>query len=414
MRRTLLAILIWPLMGAANLTTPGAASPQIVISDMTDGKPATYKTTIWVVADSDIDSVTFVPSELKGKDKGQKIPPSAVHVNSDAPVTFKNGTPKPIAVSIDAAQVADEFHGELTLSASTALADASKRIPVVFRLTAKPNAAAIPAAFSFKTVRCVTQITCAVSRWVLPKGQALATLPWQLSNYSAGTVDWTPNVAVLRGEKSGDFIELGVSLAPRKGSEEAVALTPSFTLPAQQPTKLLFTVDRSTTGADHYQGQYRIELKGSEPLVVPFSLDVRSGPLLPLLVLILGIVLGRLIQSTNTPRAQAQLRLMDQYQRIAIIVDSVVEVTARNYLHLRLGQIFIDIGKMSRPEADLAGQLDAILRLATDSNKLDKVELLIQNIADPATKAQLLGLLASARSAIIAEDAASAERDLTA
>jgi hypothetical protein len=78
-----------------------------------------------------------------------------------------------------------------------------------------------------------------------------------------------------------------------------------------------------------------------------------------------------------------------------------------------LGQIFIDIGKMSRSEPDLTSQLDTILRLAADSNKLDRVEPLIQNVADPATKAQLQTLLTAARSAITADDYTTAEQNLT-
>jgi hypothetical protein len=55
--------------------------------------------------------------------------------------------------------------------------------------------------------------------------------------------------------------------------------------------------------------------------------------------------------------------------------------------------------------------LTLILRLAADSEKLDQVVPLIQQLTDPL-KTQLLGLLSAARTAIMAADLVTAEKNL--
>ena len=72
----------------------------------------------------------------------------------------------------------------------------------------------------------------------------------------------------------------------------------------------------------------------------------------------------------------------------------------------------VDIRTMARSEADISSQLDVILRLAADSDKLDLAEPDIQRVADPTLKARLVALLASARAALLRADFASAEKDL--
>src|SRR5208283_5497423 len=101
----------------------------------------------------------------------------------------------------------------------------------------------------------------------------------------------------------------------------------------------------------HYQGQYRMEVKDGDPIIVPFTFDVRDGIVWPLIVLISGIVLGRLVQSTNTPRAQAQLRLMDKFQSVAVSVERIPSTELRQSLQGRLDQIMVDIRTMARSEA---------------------------------------------------------------
>lgn len=408
MRRILVLIFIAPLMGAVNISTPGSSSREIVIGGVADGKAASYKNSLWIEADADVASLAIIPTELKGP--GGPIQISSIHVN--APGGLQRNVPRELGISVDTALAQGDFTGTLALSIPADSSSAIDPIAITLRLRPKPNVVTIPAAFNFKTVRCATTLTCGFAEFLLPKGLALGVLPWRLSNQTPASIDWMWGAAALRGDRTGDFIDVSVSTASTDKPPVAAALQLPFALPAHMPKDAAFSVDRSAIRADHYQGQYRIEMRGADPLSVPFTLDVRDGPLLPLVVLVLGIALGRLIQSTNTPRAQAQIRLLDKYHIVATAVHGLGTAPVRNSLELRLGQTLVDIRKMSQSEADISNQLDVISRLAADSDKLDLVEPQIQRVPDAPVKAQLLGLLSSARTAIAGADYVTAERIL--
>jgi hypothetical protein len=398
----LLGGLIWPVTAAVHITTPGSSTREVVLAGVADGKAATYKNSIWISADVDVPSLAVVPSELKGP--GGPIPMSSIHV---APITLQKNVPKELAISVDTALVQGDFTGTLVLS----VPDLSPIDPVQLklRLTPKTNVVAAPAAFAFKATRCGTAFTCGFVDFLLPGELAGASRPWKLVNQTPATVDWTSSTLTLHGDKTGDFIDVDVKTW---SAGKPIALKLPLTLPKQTPTDATFNFDRGAIQADHYQGQYRAELQGGDPITVPFALDVRDGPILPLIVLILGIVLGRLIQSTNTPRAQAQIRLLDKFNLVSVAVDNVGTAEVKRALQLRLSETLVDIRKMSQGETDISNQLDLILRLAADSDKLDLVEPLIQAVADATVKAQLTKLLADARVALTRADPVTAEKNL--
>jgi len=81
------------------------------------------------------------------------------------------------------------------------------------------------------------------------------------------------------------------------------------TLPASQIGALPLTLHRPAMPPDHYTGALYLTLAGREEQVsIPVDISVRSGPLGPLLCLLLGIVLGRLfkyMQERGRPQAEA-------------------------------------------------------------------------------------------------------------
>jgi len=412
MKIFLLGFLILPLPGAVTISAP-ASQRSLIIAGVAEGKAASYKNSLWISADADIASLDVVPTELVGP--GGPIPVSSVHPNG--PLTLRKNVPKELIVSIDTALPQGSFTGKLVLSVSGDASSSIESIPLTLNLTPKPSVVVIPATFAFKATHCGTPVTCQIADWLLPAEVADSSRSWQLSNQTPAAVDWTSSTLILRGDKTGDFIDVGLtkrspsSNNSRSPPDQPVALP--FALPANRSTTLSFDFDRAKMKADHYQGQYRAELGGSNAIVVPFTLDVRDGPLLPFLVLILGIALGRLIQSTNTPRAQAQMRLLDKYNQVSVVVESVGQVPAKQSLQLRLGQTLVDIRRMSRSEAEIGTQLDLVLRLAADSDNLDTVELRIQKVTADPPKSQLLTLLAAARAAILSADSATAEKNLS-
>jgi len=402
-RLLLLCHLILPLSAAVSISL---SSQELVILGTADGKPATYKNSIWISADDKIAALQILPHELKGA--GGTIPLSAIHLNPNS-LALENGTQKELLVSVDTSLFQGEFKGDLVLSMAPGPKEVA-RVPVVLRLTPKSSVTIVPSTFAFKATRCGSWVTCRFSDSVLPLELRNDWRSWQLFNQTPADVDWILSAVTLRGDKSGNPIS---DLTVRIWHDENwVDWSNSAKLAAKKTTYASFKFDRAKIQPDHYQGQYRIEIEDGDPIIVPFSFDVRDGIVWPIVVLLAGIVLGRLIQSTNSPRAQAQMRLMDRFQLVAASVERITSPAIRESLQDRLDQIMVDIRAMARSEADLSNQLDIILRLAADSRKLDLVEKRIQHLKDGELKTHLTALLASARAELAKADFANAEKDL--
>ena len=197
-------------------------------------------------------------------------------------------------------------------------------IPVTLELTWKPNVIVIPSSLNFALSRCVTALTCRISDVILPPSIMGDSRSWQLENQTPSNVSWTAANLTLRGDKTGDFIENDITLMS-SATPQSVQSLPTSLLGKDGKTgatvAMSFKFDRGKIRPDHYQGQYRVQLVGSDPIVVPFTLDVRDGPLLPVIILLAGIAVGRFVQSTNAPRLQSQMRLMDQYNLVSGEVD---------------------------------------------------------------------------------------------
>jgi hypothetical protein len=430
--RVWLAILagsaVLPLAADPHITLPESTTKELSITAVADGKSVvTYKNSVWIQSDEKIPVLTIIPNALKSS-TGKLIPISAIQINLN-PAVLEEHTPKELVVSVATAFSNDVFRGDLVLSAPGRSMPID-RIPVVLTLTPKPNVIVFPPAFSFRGTACNSPVTCGITDFLLPCDLNNDWRKWVLVNQVAADVEWRSATLTLRGDKTSELIEMGVKVFPypaeqARAKENAAAvdqqLKPTwsdlklpFSLARNGSTDLQFTFNRGAVKADHYQGQYRIELNDGDPITIPFTLDMRDGPLLPLIVLFLGIVLGRIIQSANSPRTQAQFRLMDRVRELTARVANVAFAPVRRALQQLLNQATIDIRVMSRSDADINAQLDLIARLASDSDKLDLTDPDIARVSDAAEKVRLTGLLAAARTALANEDAPTAEQNLTA
>jgi hypothetical protein len=97
----------------------------------------------------------------------------------------------------------------------------------------------------------------------------------------------------------------------------AIALSEnSKVLPANQISSLNLTFNRSKMPPDQYTGAVYLTLADQRNrLILPIDLSVRSGPLMPLLVLLFGIVLGRLIKYMEK-RGEPQALALQEMNRL--------------------------------------------------------------------------------------------------
>ncbi|MBD1849509.1 hypothetical protein [Leptolyngbya sp. FACHB-711] len=146
-------------------------------------------------------------------------------------------------------------------------------------------------------------INCLLSRLFLPASSRLNQLSLELDNPSATPVQILSSAVSVRGE---------FNLYPLTSNALSLPQEP-ITLPAQQITTIPLTINRSVIPPDRYIGKiYLVQANQSNRLVLPVNMSVRSSPLMPLLVLLLGIVLGQLfkyMQEQGGPQSKARKKV---------------------------------------------------------------------------------------------------------
>ncbi|MDA1193948.1 MAG: hypothetical protein O2894_02080 [Planctomycetota bacterium] len=153
--------------------------------------------------------------------------------------------------------------------------------------------------------------------------------------------DWTipientlPTAAVVAGVVETIKDRDGVAPPPGTLTADLIAgstIAPGFgTLPVR--------IDRRSVAPQHYTGMLLIDLEGHpEHVAVPVDIAVRAPPLLPLVLVVLGILFGRLaryMRDTGDPLLQA-LAKIGQFERTLEATDA--EALARRLANLRAG-----------------------------------------------------------------------------
>jgi hypothetical protein len=189
------------------------------------------------------------------------------------------------------------------------------------------------------------------------------------------------NSLLLRGDKSGRFIT-DVTL---KGPDPNA---PDQPLGARKPSAVILNFpDTNNLGPDHYGGTINFGLAGSEVQpTVNYSVDVRDAAWWALLVLFLGVVVGRLVKSMNSPEAITQLKLMERLIRLQSSATSLPDGPDRAALRAELDAMKQRINAANETEAALTTELD---KIETRINMFIGIERLRLRIVTSALNATL-------------------------
>ncbi|MEB3359558.1 MAG: hypothetical protein VKK04_22725 [Synechococcales bacterium] len=152
-------------------------------------------------------------------------------------------------------------------------------------------------------VNCSWGIDCLLARLFLPASTRLDQLELEFDNPANAPAQILNTAVSVRG-----------TLTRYPLPDAALALPPEeLALPAQQITSLPLAINRFAMPPEQYVGKiYLTQADQSNRLILPVNMSVRSGPLLPLLVLLLGIILGRLfkyMEEQGGPQAQVRKKV---------------------------------------------------------------------------------------------------------
>jgi hypothetical protein len=173
-------------------------------------------------------------------------------------------------------------------------------------------------------------------------------------------------------------------------------------LDARKSTAVEITFpDTNKLQPDHYSGTMRFSLNGydTEP-TFNYTLDVRDGPWFALLVLLIGIIVGRLIKSMNSPEATAELKLLERCYRLQNKTYSLSDTKDRDVLLAELDKIKQRINAGDESEAVLTPELDKIQSRINLFIELEQLGPRIGALENPALKQELLAKRLEARQSL--------------
>lgn len=235
-----------------------------------------------IVQNTTISNLTFVLNDLVDADTGAVMSSSAITINPAQVDSLSQ--PQSFTVSING-QTEGRFQGELELLYDEQSASQPLQLPLDFALETTPN----------------------VDAGINSKSLALAVTPGFLSSpFGRAQVvagDPTLNNVTLTLLQNGDgaaIVENATVLTMRgsKGQtlpQSAVKVSTSLpiTLQSQEAQTLEVVVAGRNLPADKYDGILHITVQNQDaPIQIPLTISIKDGPLLPLLLLLIGPILG--------------------------------------------------------------------------------------------------------------------------
>ncbi|MEJ1933158.1 hypothetical protein WDZ92_23395 [Nostoc sp. NIES-2111] len=165
-------------------------------------------------------------------------------------------------------------------------------------------------------VNCGNWLDCALARLLLHPSAHINQRQLWFDNSTQVPVSILNTAVVVEGDFTGYQL-----------NNEAIFVAPNITsLSANQIINIPLIIKRSAIPPDQYNGAIYLTLQNrSDRLSLPINLSSRSGPLLPLIVLLFGVVLGRLfryMQERGEPQAKA---LEEVYRLQADIANAKLE-----------------------------------------------------------------------------------------
>lgn len=262
----------------------------------------------------------FLPYELRRQGSDETIARQSLILLTD-PVLPAPDQPRDFQIRITRVPAAGTYEGEVRFRLPGQPLEAATR--VLLHVVAKPRPAISPVAgserVSLELVRCGGWLDCWLARRLLPESTRLDR--WQLlfENPSMAPVTIEASQSTVRGTTSGFQLTrrvLSAGTPQQLGAMAPVSAPGTSALPAPaarpapgasepagapQSKNLLVAIplflNRMEIPADSYSGSLMLLIAGQPTRAqVEFSLKMRDGPLWPCVLILIGILLGRLFK----------------------------------------------------------------------------------------------------------------------
>ncbi|WP_335104794.1 hypothetical protein [Nostoc sp.] len=216
-----------------------------------------------------------------------------------------------------------------------------------------------------------------------------------LDNQTAVPVKITSVSAVLRGEKTG--------IIP---SPSAITLQiPKEPLPANQITPVTLDIKRNQLSPDRYQGILRFTFEGSDtPLSLSADLSVRDAPFWAIVIIVGGILVGRLARSMETQTAKTQIKLASRLTDLRAKISTVTKLDSYEFIRKQFQEVNTKVNKAEEAEEILIQALSNVEAEIDFLISLEKIEKDLQPLGLDVLKDKIQEKLDKARKTLIEEN----------
>ncbi|MEJ1930981.1 hypothetical protein WDZ92_12035 [Nostoc sp. NIES-2111] len=237
-----------------------------------------------------IERVVFLPSDLRRKEGGEIINRNQITVVGEPQLA--EGIPQDFQLRVSDIRLPGIYEGTIQVLLPNQSQQQVQTIPIQVIAKAKPTLIPLGGTeqIQLRLVNCegiFGFFDCLTAKGLLPASAFLNQWQLQFDNSSQAPVTILDARVIVKGEQTGYQL-----------TETALSLPSSpVNLASDRIVTLPLTIHRYLIPPDRYTGAIYFTLAGqTQRLVIPVDLKMRSGPILPLTVLIFGVVLGRLFK----------------------------------------------------------------------------------------------------------------------
>ncbi|HIK07104.1 MAG TPA: hypothetical protein IGS40_20830 [Trichormus sp. M33_DOE_039] len=237
-----------------------------------------------------IEKIVFLTSDLRRKEGGETINRQQIAIAGE--LKLSAGIPQDFQVRISNISLPGTYEGKVQIFLPNQSQQPVETIAVEVIAKVRPNL--IPLGdteqVQLHLVNCdglLGWFDCAIAKGLLPASAFLNQWELQFDNPTQAPVTIIDSKVILKGEQTGYQLTTQALSLPQG----------TITLASDRIMSLPLNVNRSVIPPDRYVGAIYFTLAGqTQRLVIPVDLKIRSGPILPLMVLIFGVLLGRLFK----------------------------------------------------------------------------------------------------------------------
>lgn len=232
-------------------------------------------------------SFLWLASDLKSEDGNWIV--GRQHIALVGNPILQPAIPKDFQVTVMGITEPGTYRGTLDLLPSGAARAEALVIDLQVIARVRPSLKPLASAEKLEVdlVNCQTSLSCGLADLVLPESAFLNIWNLQFENPKAVETKLVKSAVVVLGEKTRFQLS----------SDELALSQDTQIFPAREVSTLPVMLNRTAMPPDHYTGTLYLMLEGAnDMLTIPVDINIRTGPLWPLVAILAGIILGRLVK----------------------------------------------------------------------------------------------------------------------